>query len=179
MVIAVILIVLGYLGTTIGVWQSIQKRNVITCVALALILSGAVGVIWIAIDASKDTEQLKAKSAEIKKLNLDLLAQSAETTDAYKKLALSNEQLIKKSEESLRLSRIVIRKSEENAKLSRENLAQTKLFVQSVMRQEKQGKISKEAAQEILETLTLKASAGAIFEGDVPKTPSPPSKQSP
>jgi len=173
MTIAVIFVVLGYLGNIVGIWQSIenQKRNVITGIAFLLILFGAAGIIWIAIDASNTTDQLKAKSEEIAKLNRDLLTRGDETKDAYKKLALSHEQLIKKSEESLRLSRIVIKKSEENAKLSRENLAQTKLFVQSVTRLEKQGKISKEAAQEFLETLTSNVSARISVKEELIRKP--------
>jgi len=170
MVIAVILVVLGYLGNIVAIWQSIKKPNVIILIAV-LILLGAAGIIWIAIDASNATEQLKAKSEEIAKLNRDLLAKGDETKDAYKKLALSHEQLIKKSEELLRLSRIVVIKSEENAKLSRENLAQNKLLVQSVMRWEKQGKISKEVAQEFLETLTSNVSAKISVKEELIRKP--------
>lgn len=171
MVIAVVLVVLGYLGTIIGVWQSIQRRNAITYIASVLILSGAAGVIWIALDASKATEHLKTKSDEITKLNRELLAKGNETIDVYKKLALSHEQLTKKSEELLRLSRIAVIKSEENAKLNRENLAQNKLLVQFVMRQEKQEKIPKEVAQEFLEILTSNVSAKISIKENLIRKP--------
>ena len=176
MVIAVVLVVLGYLGTIIGVWQSIQRRNAITYIASALILSGAAGVIWITLDASKGTDHLKAKSDEITKLNHDLLAKSDEATGVYKKLALSNEQLTKKSEELLKLSRVVATRSEQNAELNRKNLAQTLHVVELVTRLQKQEKIPRETAQEILETLTSKASAQISIEEKVIRKPSPSDK---
>lgn len=64
-------------------------------------------------------------------------------------------------------------KTEQNAKLNRENLGRTKRIEELIVSQQKQGKISNEAAQEILKTLTLKVSPEVIVEGDVTKTPSP------
>lgn len=83
---AICLLILGYLGTTLIAWQSIAKRDFLTYTALILVLLGAVGAIWITVDTSRTADQLVAKSNKISELSLKLYSSSMQLADTQQKL---------------------------------------------------------------------------------------------
>jgi hypothetical protein len=92
---ALTLIILGWAGTAIIAWQSVpkEKRTWMTSLALGLVCLGTIGGVLVVIDASKGTEQLKARSDKISELQGQLISKNNELSGLYKKLALGNEQL--------------------------------------------------------------------------------------
>jgi hypothetical protein len=70
--IALVFVIIGYLGAVLVAWQSIAKRDHITYIALIFVLLGAAGAIWVTIDTSRTTDQLVKKSDEIASLNREI-----------------------------------------------------------------------------------------------------------
>ncbi|MGA2467154.1 MAG: hypothetical protein ABSH06_22740 [Thermodesulfobacteriota bacterium] len=125
--VALVLVVSGYLGTVMVAWQSVQRRTGTTYWALFSILLGAFGAAWIAVDASRSTQQLSSKSDTIAQLQGKLAARSGEIAQSQRDLREKAELeveaqkvLRQKSDKIAELNRLLAIKSDEIASLSRD-----------------------------------------------------------
>ena len=116
--ISLIFVILGYIGTVVIGWQSIQKKSKLTTMALVFIVFGGFGAAWVVVDSSRASNELIKKSDEIARLNQQLKERSDRVAGLYKTIAESQEALKEKSNKIADLSHALALKSDEIASLN-------------------------------------------------------------
>ncbi len=115
--IALVFVIIGYLGTVLIAWQSISERDHVTYIALIFVLLGAAGAIWVTIDSSRTTDQLVIKSGKISELALELKKKADDQAESQQLLRKRSDEIASLNREVANNQRKLREKSDEIANL--------------------------------------------------------------
>jgi hypothetical protein len=117
--IALIFVIIGYLGTVLIAWQSIAKRDHVTYISLIFILLGAAGAIWITIDTSRTTDKLVISSGLLANSQTELRKKADEQTESQQLLRKKSDEIALLNREIANNQRKLSEKSDDISNLNK------------------------------------------------------------
>ena len=117
--IALIFVIIGYLGTVLIAWQSIAKRDHVTYISLVFILLGAAGAIWITIDTSRTTDKLVISSGLLANSQIELRKKADDQTESQQLLRKKSDEIALLNREIANNQRKLSEKSDDISNLNK------------------------------------------------------------
>ena len=117
--IALIFVIIGYLGTVLIAWQSIAKRDHVTYISLIFILLGAAGAIWITIDTSRTTDKLVISSGLLADSQIELRKKADDQTESQQLLRKKSDEIALLNREIANNQRKLSEKSDDISNLNK------------------------------------------------------------